>query len=283
MAINPKKHEMPTQKPQVRAHNFDEVALGYTEEIAIAEAQRCITCKNQPCVSGCPVNIDIPNFISKIKDGKFVDKKKSGIKTLEESIANLKDKTSNETLKSVVNKSRKNVYENAKFFNEQNRCLTIQGKEPHEITSLMPYNLSDEIGLKKIIGKDKIDNKKGKAYVNFSGKASDIAYKSLEFANVMLGATFIFPLTILAAPLCVGGFVAAAGTVAYEMVRKNIKQYRINHLTPQKIKNETNKEIENTIKSEITKAKKEMKEALKTARQNISDLTELKEAEKNKF
>ncbi|MBQ8430664.1 MAG: hypothetical protein IJX26_01810, partial [Clostridia bacterium] len=216
---------------------------------------------------------------AKIKDGKFVDKKKSGIKTLEENIANLKDKTSNETLESVVNKSRENVYENAKFFNEQNRCLTIQGKEPHEITSLMPYNLSDEIGLKKIIGKDKIDNKKGKAYVNFSGKASDIAYKSLEFANVMLGATFIFPLTILAAPLCLGGFVAAAGTVAYEMVRKNIKQYRINHLTPQKIKNETNKEIENTIKSEITKAKKEMKEALKTARQNISDLTELKEAE----
>ena len=73
MAINPKKHEMPTQEPQVRAHNFDEVALGYSEEIAIAEAQRCITCKNQPCVSGCPVNIDIPNFISKIKDGKFED------------------------------------------------------------------------------------------------------------------------------------------------------------------------------------------------------------------
>ncbi len=71
MAINPKKHEMPTQKPTVRARNFDEVALGYTEEIAIAEASRCISCKNQPCVSGCPVNIDIPNFISKIKDGNF--------------------------------------------------------------------------------------------------------------------------------------------------------------------------------------------------------------------
>ncbi len=71
MAINPKKHEMPTQEPLIRAHNFDEVALGYTQEIAIAEAQRCITCKNQPCVSGCPVNIDIPNFIGKIKDGDF--------------------------------------------------------------------------------------------------------------------------------------------------------------------------------------------------------------------
>ena len=71
MAINPKKHEMPTQEPQVRSHNFDEVALGYTEEIAIAEAQRCLNCKNQPCVNGCPVNINIPDFISKIKDGDF--------------------------------------------------------------------------------------------------------------------------------------------------------------------------------------------------------------------
>ena len=71
MAINPKKHEMPTQEPLVRAHNFNEVALGYTEEIAIAEAQRCLNCKNQPCVNGCPVNIHIPDFISKIKEGDF--------------------------------------------------------------------------------------------------------------------------------------------------------------------------------------------------------------------
>lgn len=71
MAINPKKHEMPTQQPLVRAKNFDEVALGYTEEIAIAEAQRCLNCKNMPCVSGCPVNVHIPDFISKIKDGDF--------------------------------------------------------------------------------------------------------------------------------------------------------------------------------------------------------------------
>ena len=71
MSINPKKHEMPTQEPAVRAHNFDEVALGYNEEIAIAEAQRCLNCKNAPCVNGCPVNIDIPNFISHIKDGDF--------------------------------------------------------------------------------------------------------------------------------------------------------------------------------------------------------------------
>ena len=68
-----KKHPMPTQDPKKRAKNFSEVALGYSEETAIAEAMRCLNCKNMPCVSGCPVNIDIPNFISKIKDGKFED------------------------------------------------------------------------------------------------------------------------------------------------------------------------------------------------------------------
>ena len=71
MAIDPKKHEMPTQEPQVRAHNFKEVALGYTAEIAVAEANRCLNCKNRPCVNGCPVNIQIPDFISKIKVGDF--------------------------------------------------------------------------------------------------------------------------------------------------------------------------------------------------------------------
>ena len=71
MAINPKKHEMPTQAPEVRAHNFSEVALGYTEEMAVAEAERCLNCKNQPCVAGCPVNINIPDFITLIKNKDF--------------------------------------------------------------------------------------------------------------------------------------------------------------------------------------------------------------------
>ena len=69
--MSPKKNPMPTQEPSVRARNFDEVALGYTEEMAIDEALRCLNCKNMPCVSGCPVNIHIPEFISKIKDGDF--------------------------------------------------------------------------------------------------------------------------------------------------------------------------------------------------------------------
>ena len=71
MAIKPKKHEMPTQEPSVRARNFKEVALGYPAEIAVEEAKRCLNCKNRPCVSGCPVNISIPEFISKIKSEDF--------------------------------------------------------------------------------------------------------------------------------------------------------------------------------------------------------------------
>ena len=71
MAIKPYKHEMPVQDAKVRAHNFEEVALGYDEATAVAEAQRCLNCKNKPCVNGCPVNIDIPSFITKVKEGQF--------------------------------------------------------------------------------------------------------------------------------------------------------------------------------------------------------------------
>ena len=71
MAIVPNKHPMPNQEPSVRAHNFDEVALGYTAKIAVEEAQRCLNCKNRPCVQGCPVNIHIPDFIQKVKEEKF--------------------------------------------------------------------------------------------------------------------------------------------------------------------------------------------------------------------
>ncbi len=71
MALDPKKHEMPTQDPKVRAHNFDEVALGYDEATAVAEASRCLNCKNQPCVSGCPVNIHIPDFLKQVREGNF--------------------------------------------------------------------------------------------------------------------------------------------------------------------------------------------------------------------
>ncbi len=71
MAINPKKHEMPTQDAKVRARNFKEVALGYDKETAVAEAERCLHCKNRPCVEACPVNINIPEFIAKIKESDF--------------------------------------------------------------------------------------------------------------------------------------------------------------------------------------------------------------------
>ena len=66
-----KRNPMPAQEPLVRAHNFDEVALGYSEETAIDEAMRCLDCKNMPCVDGCPVKIHIPEFIAEIKKGEF--------------------------------------------------------------------------------------------------------------------------------------------------------------------------------------------------------------------
>lgn len=69
--MNPKKNPMPSQDPLVRAHNFDEVALGYDEATAIDEAARCLNCKNMPCVSGCPVKIRIPAFIERVAAGDF--------------------------------------------------------------------------------------------------------------------------------------------------------------------------------------------------------------------
>jgi len=66
-----KKNPMPSQEPEVRAHNFREVAIGYSAETAVDEALRCLGCKNMPCVSGCPVNIHIPEFIAKVKEGDF--------------------------------------------------------------------------------------------------------------------------------------------------------------------------------------------------------------------
>jgi len=65
------RHEMPRQKPEVRRHNFQEVALGYDQAAALAEAGRCLDCKNAPCVKGCPVEIDIPGFIRQVKAADF--------------------------------------------------------------------------------------------------------------------------------------------------------------------------------------------------------------------
>ena len=69
--MDPKKCPMPSQEPNVRNKNFKEVALGYTEEMAVNEAKRCLQCKNHPCRSGCPVEIDIPGFIKHVAEGDF--------------------------------------------------------------------------------------------------------------------------------------------------------------------------------------------------------------------
>lgn len=69
--MSPKKAPMPSQDPNVRNKNFLEVATGYTEEVAIEEAQRCLNCKHRPCVNGCPVHIAIPDFIKEVAQGNF--------------------------------------------------------------------------------------------------------------------------------------------------------------------------------------------------------------------
>ena len=70
-----RKHETPMAKQDVleRIHNFYEVALGYTEEQAVLEAQRCLQCPKPLCIEGCPVEINIPAFIKEIKEGNFIE------------------------------------------------------------------------------------------------------------------------------------------------------------------------------------------------------------------
>ena len=71
--MNPQKMPMPEQAPDIRNKNFDEVTLGYTPEMAIEEAQRCLNCKHKPCISGCPVQVKIPEFIALVAEGKFLE------------------------------------------------------------------------------------------------------------------------------------------------------------------------------------------------------------------
>ncbi len=71
--MNPKKVPMPEQPADVRNKNFEEVTLGYTPEMAIEEAKRCLNCKHKPCISGCPVQVKIPEFIALVAEGKFLE------------------------------------------------------------------------------------------------------------------------------------------------------------------------------------------------------------------
>ena len=65
------RHSVPAQPPEERIKNFREVALGFTPELALAEAERCLNCKNAPCMKGCPVGVHIPEFISHVRSGEL--------------------------------------------------------------------------------------------------------------------------------------------------------------------------------------------------------------------
>jgi len=67
------RHKMPEQDPKVRIHNYNEVPIGYSEETAMKEAERCIQCKKPGCRTGCPVGVDIPAFVKLIAEGKFIE------------------------------------------------------------------------------------------------------------------------------------------------------------------------------------------------------------------
>ena len=69
--VIPTRNPMPEQPPEVRAHNYEEVTLGYTPEQAMAEAARCLQCVKPVCIRGCPVNINIPGFLQLVEDGDF--------------------------------------------------------------------------------------------------------------------------------------------------------------------------------------------------------------------
>ena len=68
--MSPKKNPIPEQDPNVRNKNFEEVALGYTVEMAVDEANRCLNCPRPACMSGCPVNVKIPQFIARVREGR---------------------------------------------------------------------------------------------------------------------------------------------------------------------------------------------------------------------
>ena len=126
--MNPKKTVMPSQEPLVRARNFEEVATGLTEEMAAEEALRCLNCKNMPYVAGCPVNVHIPAFIAKVREGDFGKEYLAvvhGITHPEESLRDLLWRDKARKMSFVVPQPGKDVQEASLHYQVENQTADM--------------------------------------------------------------------------------------------------------------------------------------------------------------
>ena len=106
--INLNREEMPRQAPDIRKNNFNEVALGYNEEQARNEASRCISCSKRPCTIGCPVGVDIPDFIAAFNKGDYACRENSlAMTAIEEALLWMKKRSLDRVARNVEGMSKK--------------------------------------------------------------------------------------------------------------------------------------------------------------------------------
>lgn len=159
------------------------------------------------------------------------------------------------------------------FFDEQGRKIEINSGDLTEISSCLPYDWSKSKTVESIIGNDKISFNKdyANATVAFNSKAKEVATGSMKVAGALLNATFtmgVVSLLIAPVTLALAGVATVVGTTTYagELIRKNVKQYKINHLTPQDIKDKQDKDLEETAKKEFEKILEQYNQDIKKAK-----------------
>ena len=178
-----KKNPMPSQAPEVRAHNFDEVATGYSPETAVDEALRCLGCKNMPCVSGCPVNIHIPEFIAKVKEARAAYNSLSSTNKKAVSLINeLKEqekyiKPVEAAIKAIDDLSNPRKDLSRQFTTVNNALQKLDAKQKTYVTNIDKYsNLSNVIHVYTMIDNLKPSDK----YYQGNMEAAKTAYDRLS-------------------------------------------------------------------------------------------------------